>query len=55
LLRLLGGLTPPTTGGVLFRGQPVNGPPEGVVVVFQDYSRALLQWRTVAGNVALGL
>jgi len=55
LLRLLGGLTAPTTGGIRFRGQPVNGPPEGVVVVFQDYSRALLQWRTVAGNVALGL
>jgi len=29
--------------------------PQGVVVVFQDYSRALLQWRTVAANVALGL
>ena len=52
---MLGGLTAPTTGGICFRGQPVVSPPEGVVVVFQDYSRALLQWRTVAGNVALGL
>jgi len=55
LLRLLGGLTPASAGDIRFRGRPVNGPPEGVVVVFQDYSRALLQWRTVAANVALGL
>jgi NitT/TauT family transport system ATP-binding protein len=55
LLRLLGGLMPASGGTISFRGKPVDGPPEGVVVVFQDYSHALLQWRTVAGNVALGL
>jgi NitT/TauT family transport system ATP-binding protein len=55
LLRLLGGLQAASSGTVSFRGQPVDGPPDGVVVVFQDYSHALLQWRTVAGNVALGL
>ena len=55
LLRLLGGLTPASSGDILFRGKPVDGPPDGVVVVFQDYSHALLQWRTVASNVALGL
>ena len=55
LLRLLGGLSAATGGAILFRGQPVVRPPEGVVVVFQDYSHALLQWRTVANNVALGL
>jgi NitT/TauT family transport system ATP-binding protein len=55
LLRLLGGLTPQTGGTISFRGKPVEGPPDGVVVVFQDYSHALLQWRTVASNVALGL
>jgi NitT/TauT family transport system ATP-binding protein len=55
LLRLLGGLVPASGGTISFRGKPVDGPPEGVVVVFQDYSHALLQWRTVAGNVALGL
>ena len=55
LLRLLGGLTPASSGDIRCRGNPVDGPPEGVVVVFQDYSRALLQWRTVAANVALGL
>jgi NitT/TauT family transport system ATP-binding protein len=55
LLRVLGGLTPVTSGTLLFGGEKVTGPADGVVIVFQDYSRALLQWRTVAGNVALGL
>jgi NitT/TauT family transport system ATP-binding protein len=55
LLRLLGGLVPATGGSVRFRGAPVTGAPKGVVVVFQDYAGALLQWRSVARNVALGL
>src|SRR5579872_4245530 len=45
LLRLLGGLVPASGGTIAFRGAPVDGPPDGVVVVFQDYSHALLQWR----------
>jgi len=40
---------------VRFRGEKVTEPPDGAVVVFQDYSHALLQWRSVARNVALGL
>ena len=55
LLRLLGGLTPCTQGTVQVNGRPIDGPPDGVVIVFQDYSHALLQWRTVARNVAFGL
>ncbi len=55
LLRLLGGLTPSTRGAVRVNGQLIDGPPADVVIVFQDYSHALLQWRTVARNVALGL
>jgi NitT/TauT family transport system ATP-binding protein len=55
LLRLLGGLTRTTGGSICFRAKAVDGPPDGVVVVFQDYSHALLQWRTVIDNVALGL
>jgi NitT/TauT family transport system ATP-binding protein len=55
LLRILGGLQKATSGTVCFRGQPVTEPPDGAVVVFQDYSHALLQWRSVARNVALGL
>ena len=55
LIRVLGGLTRCTQGSVLINGRPLNGPPEEVVIVFQDYSHALLQWRTVARNVGLGL
>jgi len=55
LIRVLGGLTPATTGSVRINGRLLSGPPEEVVIVFQDYSHALLQWRTVARNVAFGL
>lgn len=55
LLRLLGGLLQPTRGQVTFRGQPVTGPDRALAIVFQDYARALLPWRTVAGNVELAL
>jgi NitT/TauT family transport system ATP-binding protein len=55
LIRVLGGLAPCTSGSVRINGQEIAGPPEGVVIVFQDYSHALLQWRTVFNNVALGI
>jgi NitT/TauT family transport system ATP-binding protein len=55
LLRLLGGLVPATSGTIRFRGNAVTGAPTGVVVVFQDYSNALLPWRSIARNVALGI
>jgi NitT/TauT family transport system ATP-binding protein len=55
LLRLLGGLLQPTRGTVAFRGRPVTGPDSALAIVFQDYGKALLPWRTVAGNVALAL
>lgn len=40
---------------ITMRGQRVDGPPEGVVFVFQNYAASLLAWRTVGNNVALGL
>lgn len=56
LLRVLGGLLRPAPGSsLLFRGEPVTGPPDGVVFVFQNYAASLLPWRTVERNVALGL
>jgi NitT/TauT family transport system ATP-binding protein len=55
LLRLLAGLLAPTTGTVRLGGRAVEGPSRDVAVVFQDYSRALLPWRTAAGNVSLAL
>jgi NitT/TauT family transport system ATP-binding protein len=55
LLRILSGLILPSGGTVLLEGRPVTGPSGEAVTVFQDYSSALLPWRTVARNVALPL
>lgn len=56
LLRALAGLVPTTQGSsVRHQGHDVKSPPEGVVVVFQNYSASLLPWRSVARNVGFGL
>ena len=55
LLRILAGLLRPTGGEARFRGQAIGGPSRDRAIVFQDYSKALLPWRTVSANVALGL
>jgi len=54
-LRVAAGLIPPTRGEVAFAGAPVKAPRRDVAIVFQDYSKALLPWRTAAGNVSLAL
>jgi NitT/TauT family transport system ATP-binding protein len=53
LLRLLAGLVPPTSGEVLAEGKAIAGPSRERAIVFQDYSRSLLPWRSVWTNVAL--
>jgi ABC-type nitrate/sulfonate/bicarbonate transport system ATPase subunit len=53
LLRMLAGLVMPTVGQVACFGDPVSGPSRQRAIVFQDYGRALLPWRTVWSNVAL--
>jgi NitT/TauT family transport system ATP-binding protein len=55
LLRILSGLLQPTAGSVWLDGQKVTGVPEGMAMVFQDYSRSLLPWLSVAKNVAFPL
>jgi len=55
LLRLVTGLLSPTRGEVRRFGAAVDGPSRDVAIVFQDYGRALLPWRTAAGNIALAL
>src|ERR1700743_805439 len=55
LLRILAGLTRQSSGTARFRGTDIAGPPDGIALVFKDYSNALLQWRTAAPNVALGI
>lgn len=54
-LRLAAGLYQPTAGQVSFDGQPMLAPRRDVAIVFQDYGKALLPWRTAAGNVSLAL
>jgi NitT/TauT family transport system ATP-binding protein len=53
LLRLLAGLLAPSGGETLFQGRRVAAPQPDIAIVFQDYGRALLPWRTVASNIAL--
>lgn len=53
LLRLVAGLGMPSAGRVLVDDREVEGPDPTRVVVFQDPT--LYPWRTVRGNVALGL
>jgi NitT/TauT family transport system ATP-binding protein len=55
LLRCLGGLLAPTSGEVRFDDVVVDGPPEKLALVFQDYSRSLMPWLTVEKNVMLPL
>lgn len=56
LLKVLGGLRDAAPHSVVrASGVPVDGPPEGVIFLFQDYAASLLPWRTIERNVSLGL
>ncbi|HTW15898.1 MAG TPA: ABC transporter ATP-binding protein [Nocardioides sp.] len=55
LLQSLTGLLQPSQGAVVFEGTTVKSPPEGLAIVFQDYSRSLMPWLSVLDNVALPL
>jgi NitT/TauT family transport system ATP-binding protein len=55
LLRCVAGLIRPTGGTITLGGSPVERVPDGLAVVFQDYSRSLLPWLRVTDNVALPL
>jgi NitT/TauT family transport system ATP-binding protein len=49
LLRMLTGLAEPSSGEVLWHGQPMRGPLNNVSIVFQSF--ALFPWLTVLDNV----
>jgi NitT/TauT family transport system ATP-binding protein len=55
LLKTMSGLMAPTSGEVEIAGQRVQGPPEQMALVFQDYSRSLYPWMKVGENVAFPL
>ena len=53
LLRIIDGLIHPDKGHVVINGKPVSEPDYDRAFVFQEIN--LLPWRTVLGNVLLGL
>src|SRR4051794_19601315 len=55
LLRIMSGLLSASGGSVELEGGAVAAPPERMALVFQDYSRSLFPWMTVAANVEFPL
>ncbi len=55
LLKCLTGLQSITSGAALIDGKPIDGPPEEMALVFQEYTRSLMPWLTVTKNVRLPL
>jgi len=53
MLRIMDGLDIPSSGEVLFHGQPVTAPSRKIGVIFQTF--ALIPWKTVLGNVEMAL
>ncbi|HEU0198393.1 MAG TPA: nitrate/sulfonate/bicarbonate ABC transporter ATP-binding protein [Nevskiaceae bacterium] len=53
LLRIVAGLMQASDGEVVYRQRPINGPAEGIAMVFQSF--ALFPWLTVMQNVEAGL
>jgi NitT/TauT family transport system ATP-binding protein len=54
LLQISAGLLPASRGEVRLNGAPVLAPPEGMVYLFQQYSRSLMPWLTAEENVSFG-
>jgi NitT/TauT family transport system ATP-binding protein len=55
LLKILAGLLKATGGAVTLEGSPVDDVPQGLAMVFQEYSRSLLPWLRVRENIELPL
>jgi NitT/TauT family transport system ATP-binding protein len=55
LLQCVAGLMRPTAGAVVLDGREVTGPPEDLILLFQEYNKSLMPWRTVLSNVCFGL
>jgi NitT/TauT family transport system ATP-binding protein len=53
LLKCVAGLEPVSAGSIRVAGAPLDGPPDGLGVVFQR--DVLLDWRTILDNVLLSI
>jgi NitT/TauT family transport system ATP-binding protein len=54
LLKMMAGLLTASEGEVWLDGELVRDPPPGLIYVFQQYSKSLLPWKTVLGNLMFG-
>lgn len=54
LLKMMAGLISASEGKVELHGRLVAAPPPGLIYVFQQYSKSLLPWKTVLGNLMFG-
>ncbi|HYJ67347.1 MAG TPA: ATP-binding cassette domain-containing protein [Nocardioidaceae bacterium] len=55
LLKCVSGLLAPSAGEVQLADEVIDGPPEGMAMVFQEYGRSLFPWMTNGANVELPL
>jgi NitT/TauT family transport system ATP-binding protein len=55
LLKCMAGLLAPTAGEIYLHDTPIDGPPEKMALVFQEYGRSLFPWMSVRQNVAFPL
>jgi len=55
LLQIVAGLVDASKGSVALAGRNIIAPPREMIYVFQQYTRSLFPWMTVARNVAFGL
>ena len=55
LLKLISGLDAPNGGEITFNGRKVTGPADGMIYVFQQYTKSIFPWRTVLQNIEFGL
>jgi len=55
LLKCMSGLLSPTSGEVRLHEERIDGPPERMALVFQEYGRSLYPWMSVRQNVAFPL
>jgi NitT/TauT family transport system ATP-binding protein len=55
LLKCISGLLTPTRGEIRLHDQRIDGPPERMALVFQEYGRSLYPWMSVRQNVAFPL
>jgi NitT/TauT family transport system ATP-binding protein len=55
LLKCMSGLLTPTRGEIRLHDARIDGPPERMALVFQEYGRSLYPWMSVRQNVAFPL